>query len=115
MKATVTTQYKGLTGIFDIGDKVDIEVIRYETDTEIFSEKTRFDSKISKHVVVYPAVIAPAGSFKGFRIKSKNGAIYNDHSLHCIIGYRSLGEVFTKDESNNSTEYNPFKIFDKNL
>lgn len=96
--ATVTTQYEAMRGIFDLGDKVEIEIVYYDRDTTLVNERTRFDGKSGKHIVVSDAVIAQKGSYKNYRIKSKNGNYYDEACIRNFIGYKSLGEIFTLDK-----------------
>lgn len=112
MKAICNQQYKSLAGIFDKGDKVKIEVIRYKEDTQIhgdiyaiFSEKKKgqfmivsksINSSNSNVVKIFDKVVAPIGSYKSYRIKSKNGEYYSEHSIRSIIGYKALGDIFER-------------------
>ena len=41
-------------------------------------------------------VISEAGSYVGFRIKSKNGHYYNDGNFFNAIGYKTLDDIFEK-------------------
>jgi hypothetical protein len=101
MKAKCNVQYKGLKGIFDIGDVVEIESI-LSTHREVLNQKkveyTRLDTngKEYKGYKWVDDVIREIGSYVDFRIKSKNGQYYNANCLICIIGYKSLSEIFTK-------------------
>lgn len=110
MKAVCNQQYKSLAGIFDKGDKVEIEIIRFKDDTVIQGEvyaifhetdKTKYHivSKPKNNtnpniVKMYDEIVAPKGSYNGYRIKSKNGEYYSDASIRGILGYKALGDIF---------------------
>jgi len=99
MKAIVHTQYPILKGLFDKGDKVEIEIIRHTEDiwgTEkvyakaITTGTTQAPSKIVK------VLLAEKGSMKSWHVKSKNGHYYDESCFHSFIGYKSLGEIFKR-------------------
>lgn len=105
MKLTCNTQYKILTGILDVGDKIELEIIRTEVD-KIIQKREYYSTTDSKGYAVKGSrmvtdFIIPKGSYVGYRFKAKDGKVYSDHSIHCAIGYKSLGDIFAKPKSQN--------------
>ena len=99
IKAICNTHYAGLKGVFDKGDKVVIEIVRETQDTVLSQRKEEYEKldsmgKPFKGYRWVNDVVRPKGSMKGYTIKSKNGQYYDDHSLYCIIGNKTLSEIF---------------------
>lgn len=111
MNATVILKDKRFEGVFDFGDKVVIEKIPYEEDTilnfkhvqdGVFTSADFKNDSWNRHMIGKPKFkkvpdnIAEKGSWKGFRVKSKNGEYYDDGCFKSILGYRALSEIFSK-------------------
>jgi len=92
MQAVVKKQYFHFIGVFDKGDIVNIEPVLYKKDTIIVNERPR----TSKNSFSVPETIAPKGSYKNFRIKSKNGKTYSEECMRNAIGFISLDKIFSK-------------------
>lgn len=93
IQAVVKTQFKILAGMFDVGDKVNIEIVRYKEDT-ILSQERKVHNKQGILEVIIPATIAKKGEYKYYRVKSKNGHYYSENCFQSYIGYKSLGDIF---------------------
>jgi hypothetical protein len=83
VKAVVEYQYKHFAGVFDVGDKVEIEPI-----------VTKYD--YHKSFPVKPENTTPAGNYVNYRIKAKNGLYYNDQCIVNAIGYKTLNQIFKR-------------------
>ena len=111
MKAIVDVNYPILKGIFDVGDIVEIERV-VSTHREVLSTKkveyTKTDTwgKPYKGYRVEEDLVREKGEYIGYRIKSKNGHYYTDQCFLNAIGYKSLGEIFSKVDKNGKTKWN---------
>lgn len=100
MKVTCKKSFPALEGILDVGDSVEIEVIRstkeevLHTGTCLISDKNGYLKKVINHPEV--RIVSPKGSYKGYRFKSKNGQVYTDHCIYCMIGNKKLSDLFDK-------------------
>ncbi len=100
MKAECITQYKQLEGILDKGDIVEIETVR-TTEDKIVSFKWIEDEKgehtyKGKKLSRVPDTILPAGSYKDYHFKSKNGEWYSGKCMNSFIGPKPMSEIFKK-------------------
>jgi len=110
MKAICDVNYPILKGIFDVGDVVEIERVlstRREvlTTKRVEYEKTDTWGKPYKGYRVEEDVVREIGEYCGYRIKSKNGHYYTEHCFLNAIGYKSLGEIFSKVDNKGKTKW----------
>lgn len=100
MKAVCKKSFPALAGILDVGDSVEIEVIRSTkedvlyTGTYFITDDKGYIKKITNHPEV--RIVRPAGSYIGYHFKSKNGQVYSDHCIYCMIGNKTLSDLFDK-------------------
>ena len=95
MKAKCIKQYKQLECILDKGDIVEIEVIR-TTEDQIIVHKSNTKNRNPFLMVISEDTIQPAGSYKDYHFKSKNGEHYSGGCLDIFIGPRPMSEIFKK-------------------
>ena len=99
MKATCKKSFPILEGVLDVGDVVEIEVIRSTREEVLHSGRclTTDENNILKWRVCEEAkIIRPAGSYIGYRFQSKNGNTYSDNEIFGMIGYKTLADIFEK-------------------
>jgi len=98
-QAIVKTQFAQFAGVFDLGDKVQIETKSYEQDTILFDAQRVLNRESGKWETVSDTdtqLLAHKGSYKGFRVKGKNGEYYDDKCFQGAIGYVPLSSIFKK-------------------
>ena len=101
MEATCTTQHKILTGIFDIGDRVEI-TLKYATERKllVIGHRKEYEEHRGKSIEVRDETLdvwQGVGDYLGYSIQSKNGSSYCDKCIMGFIGYKSLGDIFTRN------------------
>lgn len=95
MKVKCIKQYKQLEGILDKGDIVEIETILSDRD-EIVVNKFNTEKKNPFMLSIMEDTVSPAGSYKDYYFKSKNGEHYSGGCLDIFIGPRPMSEIFKK-------------------
>lgn len=99
MKVRCIKQYKQFEGMLDLGDEIDLEMIYSDKDKVIqddfYLPINPFNPRGEKFLSA-PAVIAPAGTYEGFRFTSKNGLVYTDYVIRHGIGNFVMSELFEK-------------------
>lgn len=114
MKLKAKLSFKQLEGIFQKGDIVTLETVRYQEDTVIVpilyggiwhtgdfvlfpADKIVDVNKLPKGVYKFSdAVIASKGSAKAWHIITEDGRRYSTDTIRNAIGYKPLSELFDK-------------------
>ncbi len=92
----VTKGYPQLLNIMKKGDRVEVIAELYKSDTEIHPGVKVWDKTFKKHVYRMEPVIARAGSYRSYKIRTKNGMVYTDEVIRGMIGYVPLDEFLVK-------------------
>ena len=100
MKAECIAQYKQLEGILDKGDIVEIETVRTTKDKvlswKFIENPSGTEIHRGKKGNILPDVIEPAGTYKDYHFKSKNGEWYSGSCISGFIGPKPMDEIFKK-------------------
>jgi hypothetical protein len=95
MKVKCIKQYKHFENVLDLGDEVELEIIRYDKDTVICNEDFPINRGKFTEAKFFET-IAPAGTYKGYHFLAKDGKWYDDRCIANAIGEVPLSEIFLK-------------------
>ena len=96
MKVKAIVTISCMSEIFVKDDILELEVVRYEKDTELYPHRTKYDKDTKRVVEIYPAVIAKKGDYKHYVLILPDGRRYSESNMHDFVGYKPLKEMFEK-------------------